>query len=111
LTSPEVNTNTEEYRDCYEAANDILGYCGQMLSGSKQERPGQRIVWNANVCVKSRGKIWYGDIDLIRSADALHTLAAELGEAVFVLREHDARFKNEAKPLYDEAVEKFEAVS
>lgn len=94
----------------YQAADERLGRVGRIISGSKIPQPGQKVVWNANVCVKSAGKVWFGDIDLNNPATRTHLidLATDLGEPVYVLREHDARFKNEKAPLYDEAVEVFQ---
>jgi len=89
--------------DAYLEADSLLGACGRMLSAGKIQREGQDVVWNGNVCVKSLGKIWFGDIDLIGSNDDLTQLATKLGEPVYVLREMDARFNNEKKPLYDQA--------
>lgn len=79
---------------------------GRMISGNKTSPKGHICVWNANICVKSRGKIWFGDLDLMTDAAELMRLATETGEDVYVLREHDARFMNEAKPLYENAVAK-----
>ena len=75
-----------------------------MLNGSKKEPKGHICVWNANVCTKSKGKIWFGDIDLTVDVEDLKRLAAKEGEEVFVLREMDARFRNEAAPLFSRAV-------
>jgi len=81
---------------------------GRMISGSKTSPKGHVCVFNANVCTKSKGKIWYGDIDLTDDADALRALANREGETVFVLREMDARFQNEANPLFEKAVAKYQ---
>jgi hypothetical protein len=89
----------------YVSAEDHLGRCGRVLSGAKIGP--SEIVWNANVCTKRHGKIWYGDLNIETQADALRALALEIGESVYVLREHDGRFKNEAKPLFDKAVATF----
>lgn len=77
---------------------------GRMISMSKTAPKGHVCVFNANICIKSTGKIWFGDLDLTADADDLKRLAYEKGEHVFVLREHDARFLNEADPKYDRAV-------
>lgn len=85
---------------------------GRMISLSKStyaiDHPDHICVFNANVCVKSRGKIWHGDIDLMADEDDLKALAAEIGESVYVLREYDARFENEDDPLYDKFVGQFD---
>lgn len=91
---------------------DFLPF-GRMLSGSKsgysQRFPNNRPVFNANVCTKEDGKIWYGDLDLAleRDATALQNLANTLGRDVYVLSEHDARFQYEDAPQYDRAVQVF----
>lgn len=73
---------------------------GRMLSGSKRNIPGHIRVFNANVCVKSVGKIWFGDLDLTTDDSDMRALASERNETIYVLREHHARFANETKPLW-----------
>ena len=90
--------------DAWDVAELFLGRCGRMLSGSKVAPEGQTIVWNANICTKTHGKIWFGDFNVTKEYDKLKELAEALGESVYVLREHDARFENELNPLFDEAV-------
>ena len=93
----------------WELAAEILGRrSGVMLSGSKSASPERKVVWNGNVCVKELGKIWYGDISLTESKERLQDLADRLGASVYVLHEHDARFRNEDKPLYEESVARFD---
>ena len=70
-----------------------------MMSGSKTGPKGHICVWNANVCSKSRGKFWFGDIDIDADADDLRKLAAKENEEIYILREMDGRFMNEANPL------------
>ncbi len=77
---------------------------GRMISGSKKEPKGHVCVFNANICTKSRGKIWFGDLDLTDDVADLRRLAAEQGENIYVLREMDARFMNEAAPKFENAV-------
>ena len=90
-------------QELIDVVDEILGPCGKMLSGSKIAPPGQNVVWNANVCVGSR-KVWFGDLNVTKSEDKLKALAKLAGEPVYVLREMDARFNNEAKPLLENAV-------
>ena len=73
-------------------------HMGRMISGSKTAPKGHVCVFNANLCTKSSGKFWFGDIDLTDDIEKLKALAAEKGESIYVLREHDARFINRAKP-------------
>ena len=77
---------------------------GRMISGSKTAPKGHVCVFNANICTKSKGKIWFGDLDLTTDADDLKRFAAEEGEDIYILREMDARFENEARPLFEKAV-------
>jgi hypothetical protein len=84
----------------------LLGHNGMMISGSKSGyKPKQNIaVFNANVCTKELGKIWYGDIDITISSRQLEELAKALKQSVYVLSESHARFENETAPLFDYAV-------
>ncbi len=77
---------------------------GRMISGDKRCPKGHVCVFNANVCSKSRGKFWFGDIDITADASDLKKLAAKEGEEIYILRERDARFGNEATPLFEKAV-------
>ena len=77
---------------------------GRMISGIKKAPKGHVCVFNANVCIKSAGKIWFGDLDLTTDVNDLARLATEKGETVCVLRERDARFTTESAPLFDKAV-------
>lgn len=79
------------------------------MNGSKRGPEGHVCVWNANLCVKSKGKIWFGDLDLTKDKDDLIRLAKERGEDIYVLREKDARFANESQPLYENAVARISA--
>jgi len=83
-------------------------HSGRMLTGSKgnylAKHPDHVAVFNANLCVKSKGKIWYGDVDLTLDAKDLKRFAAEQGEDIYVLRELDARFEYERNPKYESAV-------
>jgi hypothetical protein len=86
----------------YEEAEKHLGFVGCILSASKKA---PEVIWNANVCTREHGKIWYGDISIAKSKKALQELANKLGTNVYVLREMDARFDTEDKPRFDNAVE------
>lgn len=91
-------------------------YPGRMISGSKSgymsRYPTHDVVFNANLCTRSAGKVWFGDLDLTVDESNLLELRKELeqdgrvkpGEDIFVLREMDARFENETKPKFDSAV-------
>lgn len=91
-----------------ETARKILGISGRMISGSKSgysnRYPKNIAVFNANVCTKNEGKIWFGDIDLTLSHEELSELARSLETDVYVLYEMDARFENEASPKLENAL-------
>jgi hypothetical protein len=82
-----------------------------MISGSKSgyvaRHPNNEVVFNANLCTKTEGKIWYGDLDLTLDSDTIQTLADSMKQDIYVLREHDARFDNEAAPKFERAVKIF----
>jgi hypothetical protein len=81
---------------------------GRMISGNKSHyteiHPDNFAVFNANLCTKLKGKIWYGDLDLTRDAGKLAVLASQLDEDIYVLREMDARFDTEEHPRFENAV-------
>lgn len=91
-----------------EVASKILGMNGRMISASKSgyrdRYPRNLAMFNANVCTKEEGKLWYGDIDLTISREQLSELAKSLETDVYVLYEMDARFENEASPKLENAV-------
>lgn len=92
-----------------DKAVEYLGYCGQMMSGSKKASVERRVVWNGNVCTREHGKLWFGDISITESSKALQKLADALRVNVYVLRERDARFEFETSPLFENAVEMFKS--
>jgi len=79
---------------------------GRMTYASKSlDAPRDHVhVFNANVCVRSRGKVWYGDLNLTLDADVLKQWAKDMGETIYILRERDARFDNEQNPKFENAV-------
>jgi hypothetical protein len=81
--------------------NEVLGYSGRMVSGSKsgyrKEKPNNFVIFNSNLCTKSK-KIWYGDLDLTEDYAKLVFLAKELDQDLYVLLEMDGRFDNESSP-------------
>lgn len=82
--------------------------CGRMIAATKSSPKGHICVWNANLCTKSKGKFWYGDLDLTKDIKQLKLAASEQAEDVFVLCEMDARFGNEASPKFENAVARIE---
>jgi hypothetical protein len=87
-----------------------LGQSGAMICGSKtlyiSANPKNLAVFNANVCV-GLDKVWWGDIDVTLSKDALISLSKELNNVVFILYEMDGRFENEDEPNIRNYVVKF----
>jgi hypothetical protein len=85
--------------DLYKLFIDNGLMMGRMISGSKsgyRERyPDNLVVFNANIATKSRGKIWYGDLDVTLDYEKLASVAEALKEDLFVLYEMDGRFENE----------------
>lgn len=75
---------------------------GRMISGSKtgymERNPKNKVVFNANILIPSKGKIWHGDLDITLDRENLHKVAKALEEDLYILREHDARWGNEDKP-------------
>lgn len=74
-------------------------YCGRMISGSKRSPEGHFCVWNANLVIKSVGKIWFGDLNIMKDGKNLKKIAAEIGETLYILHESDARFGTENDPV------------
>lgn len=85
---------------------------GRMLGASKStyrtDHPTHVVVFNANLCTKEHGKLWYGDLDLDRDETALKEFQAKLGVPLFVLHEGDARFENERNPRFENYVAVFD---
>ena len=73
-------------------------YLGRIISGTKATKPGDKKVFNANIFTEV-GKIWYGDLDLIKDVENLRFIAKELGADLYILREMDGRFSNENLPF------------
>ena len=90
-----------------ELAEKHLGFPGRMLSGSKSaysnKYPNNVVAFNGNL-IANGAKIWYGDIDVTLEKDKIDALGRDLKTSVYVLREHDARFENEKKPLINKAI-------
>jgi hypothetical protein len=110
ITGPIAGLNElyEHDRSLYvhATAEQFLGTAGRMIAGSKSdytaELPNNVPVFNANVCTKDRGKIWFGDLDITLDEQKLVELAAALGEQIYVLYERGARFGNEDRPDFSD---------
>lgn len=75
---------------------DVLGFPGQMLSGSKlaysQAHPKHTVFFNACVFDESGRQIWHGDLDITLTGDHLQELANKIG-TIYVTPEHPYRFE------------------
>jgi hypothetical protein len=94
-----------------ESVRTILGFQGAMISGSKsgycRNNPDNLPVFNSNVIAVIEGtpqKIWFGDIDITKSISKLEELARIMETEIYVLREMDARFEHEDKPVMNRFV-------
>lgn len=78
-------------------------HMGRMIGGSKSgylnQHPEDLVIFNANVITKLRKKIWYGDLNVTLDFDNLKNVADKLGEDLYILSEHDARFGSENEPI------------
>lgn len=103
LEFPEINIPYRTDRDILRLFADKGFMTGRMIAGSKSTYlacyPNNNVIFNANIIMKSRGKIWYGDLDLTLDGEVLQKIASELGEPLYILREMDGRFENEEKPF------------
>lgn len=76
----------------WEKIKDLLPSFGACL-GSKsayiRKHPLDFVVFNAHVSMAELGTIWEGDLNLTKRAYALATLAAVLGDTLYVLHESD----------------------
>jgi len=99
--------------DMYEIFMSNKLMMGRMISGSKsgywQDHKENLVVFNANIIIESKGKIWHGDLDVTLDYENLEKVAETLEEDLYILGEHDARWGNEDAPT-KELMEKARAV-
>jgi hypothetical protein len=96
--------NEKNYTDMYGPTLSTFydkGFIpGRMISGSKtfyrKNYPNNEVYFNANIFVLDEGKIWWGDLDLTRDKEILEDISISCGKKLYVLRELDGRFENEA---------------
>jgi len=86
--------------DIYKLLDKTFGSCGKLLSSSKSALG---IIYNGNIIIEGCGKVWYGDFRLIDESK-LQEIANTINKTIYLLREHDARFENEANPKLEKAV-------
>ena len=84
-------------------------FMGRMIGSSKStyrnNHPKDTIVFNANIVIESKGKIWYGDLNVTEDYKKLEKISNELDEHLYILYEMDARFGSENK-LIEEIIKK-----
>jgi hypothetical protein len=89
-----------------------LGMRGTMISGSKTAymiaNPDHEVFFNACVFNGAGVQVWFGDIDLTLSSDAIQELTEEYG-VLYVTREQPFRFKGleEGRKICPEFVRTF----
>lgn len=94
-------------KEIYELMEEQKLFAGRIIAGSKIALPGCKCVWNANLVSPTKGKVWFGDLNLTREGDKLKLVSIAAGETLYVLREMDCRFETEndsIKALIDRAV-------
>ncbi len=79
----------------YDLFDEQKLLCGRLSSAYKNDISGQTRVWNANVLTRTHGKVWFGDLYINKDGDKLKEIASQIGEPLYVLREHDCRFDTE----------------
>lgn len=80
-------------------------YQGRLISGSKSgyrnRYPDHDILFNANIFIPSKGKVWYGDLDITLDAPVLQKICNEYNEEMIIVPEMLGRFGTENRS-YDE---------
>jgi hypothetical protein len=80
--------------DVFSAEALPVGRCFGSKSGYRSSHPGHKFIPNANVFCRTRGKIWWGDLDLTLDKPKLEAVARRLRMRLYVLFEYDGRFEN-----------------
>jgi len=83
---------------------------GRLIAGSKsfyrKRHPNDDVIFNANIFIKSKGKIWYGDLNLTQDAKNLQKVCDDLNEEMIIVTEMLGRFDAENRPyeeIYNDA--------
>lgn len=90
-----MNSPKYSVEDIYDLFDERKLLCGRICSAYKNAPRGQVCVWNANVLIKTHGKVWFGDININKDGDKLKEIAVKIEEPLYVLREKDCRFDTE----------------
>jgi len=72
---------------------------GESKSTYKEEHREDLVIFNANIVTESKGKIWFGDLNINLDFDNLKNVADALEEDLYILMESDARFGCENDPI------------
>ena len=92
--------HSNDYYDLFNRHNLSIG---RLIAGSKsaymESHADNLVIFNANVLTKENGKVWYGDLDITIDQPKLKDVAKDLRQDLYVLRELDARFEEEDKPI------------
>jgi hypothetical protein len=84
--------------DVFSAEALPIGRCFGSKSGYRACHPGSEFIPNANIFCRTRGKIWWGDLDLAYDRPKIEAVARRLRMRLFVLSEHEGRFENATLP-------------
>jgi hypothetical protein len=83
----------------FEAQGLPMGRCFGSKTAYRNAHPKKcEFIPNANVFTRLGGKVWWGDLDLVRDKRALELVARRLRCRLYVLSEMDGRFEKAAKP-------------
>lgn len=87
-----LDLTEKEILDIFWKHKYMPGRCLGSKSGNRRLYPDHFFVFNANIVVKSYGKVWWGDVDATAEAATLKNIANEIGTDLYVLYESDARW-------------------
>jgi hypothetical protein len=98
LTAPlyprDYEFKPDRLADVFSAEALPIGRCFGSKSGYRASHSGNEFIPNANVFCRTRGKIWWGDLDLACDKPKLDAVARKLRMKLYVLYESDGRFGN-----------------
>jgi hypothetical protein len=94
----DLEFNPHHLPDIFRKHHLPLGRCFGSKSAYREANTKCEFVPNANVISKRDGKVWWGDLDLVRDSAVLEKIARLLRCRLYVLGEHDGRFDKAARP-------------
>jgi len=92
----DLEFNPHHLPDIFRKHHLPLGRCFGSKSAYREANTKCEFVPNANVISKRDGKVWWGDLDLVRDSAVLEKIARLLRCRLYVLGEHDGRFDKAA---------------